>query len=725
MSSLFVEVLLDRSLKTPLDYLVPPGKIVEIGMRVKVPLQNRFEEGIIVKIKEKSSFTSVKAIIEILSEKNEFSKELWQLAHWMKDYYQTPLQKVLKTFLPSAVKKKTQEKQQVFLTLKKSSAASLKKIHELRQKAPKQAEILEKLLSSSKGSFLKEINPSLSALKKLIEEGWIESQKLPSEEFLEEEEFFPTSAKTLNEEQRQAYNSIEASILKEAFQVHLIHGVTGSGKTEVYMQAIQKALDLGKSAMILVPEIALTSQTIERFRSRFSEKLAIFHHKRSSSQRAKAWKELKTNQMRLVIGARSALFAPVQNLGLIIIDEEHDSSYKQTDEMPCYHARDTAVMRAFFEKCPIILASATPSIESYQNAKVGKYQLHTLTSRATNASLPEVKMIDMKEVFSRNQGFTHFSEVLLDKIKERTEKGEQTLLLLNQRGYYRMQLCLECAHILKCPHCDLSLRFHKEDNLLRCHLCEFSQKAPRICPNCSKESTLQFKGFGTEHVQKSLHAIFPEIRTLRMDRDTTRKKQSHEEIFQQFRSHKADVLIGTQMIAKGFHFPQVTLVGILNPDLALHIPDFRAPENIFQLITQVAGRAGRAELKGEVYIQTSMPNHPTLKLAAKQDYLCFYKKEIEERKLFSYPPFSRFVKLLFRDKKEALALQKAEKAHAFLKSHLPKNVELFPVKEANQLKVKDFYRFQILIKTAKISFLSPYLKELKDVKIDVDPIFIA
>lgn len=723
VSQTFVEVLLDQNLAKPLDYAVPADCRVEVGMRVEVPLKSTFKQGVIAKIKTKSDWANVKPIRRVLSLEGELSEPLWKLAHWMAKYYATPLQRVLKAFIPVNVRKEVKEKTQIFLQVAKTHDECIKAIEAMRLKSPLQAIALEEVLKSPKGVYLSHLNVSKSAVQSLIKKGLLTSCAVKaSDDVLLEEEFFPTLPKKLNEEQKQCLDAICASLQKKTFAAHLIYGITGSGKTEVYMQAIQAALDQNQSAIMLVPEISLTSQTIERFKARFSQKIAILHHRRSLGERTTAWEELKKGEAKLVIGARSAIFCPAQNLGLIIVDEEHDTSYKQSDEIPCYQGRDVAVMRAHLESSVVLLGSATPSIESRYNAQIGKYQFHELKSRATSAPLPKVKIVDMKQAFDRAAGFTHFCEELLDGLKKRLASGEQALLLLNRRGYHRMQICSSCRHVIKCPHCDLSLTFHKEANTLQCHLCDYKQPHQRKCPNCGQFEALQFKGFGTEHVERTLHAIFPEIRTLRMDRDTTAKKNSHEECFKQFRAHKADVLIGTQMIAKGFHFPSVTLVGVLNADATLNIPDFRSSEHLFQLLTQVAGRAGRAELPGEVIIQTFLPDHPMLHLAAAQDYPTFYTQELEERNRFSYPPFCHLVKLLFTDTDETKAKTQAEAAYAQLKKALPSPIEMLPVMPAGHAKIKDKYRFQFLIKVAKMSQLGDHLKDLPGAKIDVDPL---
>ncbi len=726
---LFVSVYLDHNLKKALDYSVPQElqSQVAVGKRVEIPLRNLTVKGTIAALKSNTQSAGVRPILKILSQYTDLAPEQWKLAEWMSKYYITPLQKVLKCFVPPHIRKEVQQKKQLFVTLKKTHEETIEACRHLRIKSPKQAAALEILLQNTQGLPLSELvqTSSRSIIDSLKKNHFIDIKEVQlDEDLLLNEEFFPSKPKTLNDEQAKTVKTLHNALDSHQFSSHLIYGVTGSGKTEVYLQAIAKALELKKGIILLVPEVALTSQTIERFRARFPDKIAILHHKRSLGEKTSAWQDLKEGKIQLVIGARSAIFCPIQNLGLIIIDEEHDSSYKQTDEMPCYQARDVAVMRAHLEKAVVVLGSATPSIESRFNADVGKYHLHTLTKRATQANLPSISIVDMQPVFERNKGFTHFSDPLLSAIKDRIKNGEQVLLLLNRRGYHRMQICSECRSVAKCPHCDLSLTYHRESNALKCHLCNYTKITPRICSECNAENSLEFKGFGTEHVERSLHAILPGIRTLRMDRDTTQKKHSHEDLFKQFRSHKADVLIGTQMIAKGFHFPAVTLVGILNIDASLTIPDFRSPEHVFQLLIQVAGRAGRSELAGQVILQTFLPKHPLIHLAKTQDTDAFYTSTLEERRLFDYPPFCHLVKLVFFNKNEKQAQELAEKIHGQITKELPPNVQIFPITTAGHPKVKDIFRFQCIIKTPKISLIQNILQKtpLENIKIDIDPI---
>ncbi len=723
----YVAVVLDQSLQKPLDYAVPTElqTAVQVGMRVEVPLRKETVKATIVSLKTASSIPNIKPLVKLLGSTSELSEPLWKLAHWMAAYYASPMQKVLKCFIPPSLRKEVKEQKQWLYSLAISKEKAIELIGPLRSQNPLYAQILESLLQSpKKGADLRdELNISNSPMQTLVKRKWIGKSAVASTD-LEQEEFFPSKPKTLNDEQKAALGDIAQSLHSDRFSAHLIQGVTGSGKTEVYLQAMAETLSLGKSAILLVPEVALTSQTIERLKARFQDKIAIWHHKRSLGERSTAWDMLKTGKSQIVIGARSAIFCPVQNVGLIIVDEEHDSSYKQSEEMPCYHGRDVAVMRAYIENAVILLGSATPSLESRRNADIGKYKLNKLLARASSALMPKVQIIDMQRAFEINGGFTHFSPELIDALKLRLEKGEQALLFLNRRGFHRLQMCPACQHTIKCPHCDLSLTYHKNANELKCHLCSFQQLPLSKCPQCGASESMQFRGFGTEHVERSLHALLPGIRTLRMDRDTTTKKESHEELYKQFRSHKADVLIGTQMIAKGFHFPSATLVGILNPDSALNIPDFRSAEQVFQLITQVAGRSGRSELAGEVILQTFLPKHPVINLAAEQDYEAFYAKELSERKLFSYPPFCHLIKITCLGPDPIKTEEAANHLRTQIEQHLPQDTQILPVSAAGHPKIKDSYRFQFVIKTIKIKLLEQILVNLSSplpFRIDVDP----
>lgn len=718
----FAAVFVDVALDKPLDYAIPPELSAQaiVGARVEVTLQKRVCTGTITALKTTSEWKKTAPIRQVFPD--AIPPDLLTLGLWISQYYSAPFFKVAKLLLPPPIRKGMKEKLQLFVK-PLLSRPELAKIC-ANQRGGK-AKILECLLQNPKGILLTELlekaQSSRSPVDSLAKSNIVSLSPIAIDRsVLDEHDFFPTKPKTLNPEQQTALDTILPTL--SHFAVHLLHGVTGSGKTEVYLQAIDATLAQGKSALFLVPEIALTSQTIERLRSRFQEKVAVLHHRLSAGERRDTWQKIKDGTLSLVVGPRSALFSPIKNLGLIIVDEEHDGAYKQTDDIPCYQARDVAVMRGKFSNATVILGSATPSLESYTNALLGKYTLSTLSIRADNAYLPTIRIIDMRPEFSK--GYSLFSEQLLQAIKQRIDIGEQTLLFLNRRGYNTSAVCEACAQALTCPHCSISLTFHKGNNLLNCHLCGYELLPPRQCPSCKIEGAFKFKGAGTEQVERTLHAIFPQIRTLRLDADTTRHKGSHDKLFKQFRAGKADVLIGTQMIAKGLHFPSVTLVGVLNTDAALHIPDFRAAEQTFQLITQVAGRSGRSSLKGEVFLQTQLPNHPTIVHASRLDYLSFYNEEIESRKLFNFPPSCHLVKLIFSGKNEQETLQTAQSLRAQLIPQLPPDCQLHPVVPCGYAKIKDLFRFQCLIKAPSTRPITDLLSKLRKspLLIDVDPL---
>lgn len=735
----FSSVILDNALDKPLDYSVPLPflGLIKPGMRVLVPVRGSPRKATVLSLKSNTDIASVKPISEILSEKPLISEELFALAEWIARYYSAPLRKVLKSILPPSIRGDGKQKTQLYVKPALSRGDIAAHCESLRMSNPSQAQVLDVILKFPKGilltQLLEQAKTSRSPIENLVKKNILLCQTIGIDRSaLLNADYFPTKNKSLNQEQEAALDKIKESLSSDKFEAHLIYGVTGSGKTEIYLQAIEHALSLGKGALLLVPEIALTAQTIERLKGRFSEKIAILHHRLSSGERFDMWHHIRNGSAKIVVGARSAVFSPIVNLGLILIDEEHEPSYKQTEEAPCYHARDVAVMRAKQCRATVVLGSATPSLESYNNALSGKYQLSRLTIRADSASLPNVKIIDMKREFDRAKGFTLFSEALLDGIKQRMKDGEQTLLFLNRRGYHTSQTCRHCSHVIKCPHCDLSLTFHLGENLLACHLCDYRlSPPPTACPGCHKEDGLKYKGAGTEQLERALHAIFPEVRTLRLDADTTRHKGSHDKLFKQFRSGKADVLIGTQMVAKGLHFPSVTLVGVLNADAGLNIPDFRASEHAFQLITQVSGRSGRGALAGEVLIQTHLIDHPTILHASAQDFPSFYAEEIEVRKMFAYPPFSHLVKAVFTGPSSPQTQDCAQRFRLALIKHLPPSYEINPVIPCGRAKVKDNYRFQFLIKGDRIAPVVHAIEQVRQVfvlakeirlLIDVDPL---
>lgn len=717
----YASVVLDASIDKTLDYGIPAeyADKAKPGMRVEVPLKGQLRQGYIIEIKDIPEFLPVQPLRQILSEDALICEELFILAKWMTTYYCASLRQVLKVILPSTLRKKLQHKQQLFVMRRKTRAELKEFCEKNRNKFPSQAAILDIMLKVKKGillsSLLEKSKSSRSSVDSLAKKGYllldiVRVDRSP----LINEEYIQTNPKHLHSDQQEALNRIKKSLEETRFETHLLYGVTGSGKTEVYLQAIDKALQMKKGIIMLVPEISLTAQTIERFRSRFEGKIAILHHRLSHGERYDEWHRIRRGDAQIVIGARSAIFSPVVNLGLIIVDEEHEHSYKQNEEAPCYHARDVAVMRGKLTQSSVILGSATPSLESFYNAQQKKYTLSILRSRADQASMPQIHVVDMKREYEKAQGYTNFSNLLLEGIKKRLKIGEQTLLFLNRRGYHTILICQQCNQTVKCHHCDVSLTFHLSEQSLSCHQCGFHlTPPPKQCCNCKGAHPMKFRGVGTELIEKSLQAIFPELRTLRIDADTTRHKGSHQKLLREFGTGKADVLIGTQMIAKGLHFPQVTLVGILNSDAGLNIPDFRASETAFQLMTQVAGRAGRGEIPGEVIIQTALPDNSTIQLASQQDYEKFYAEEMAIRNLFCYPPTISMVKISFTGSDQNKTAHYAETFRSLLIKKLSLQDQIHPVIPAGYAKVKDRYRFQFLIRGPKIYPISQALLDIK------------
>lgn len=706
----FVSVLVDQGIDRPLDYAVPEGLVTKIrrGMQVKVPLRGRQSLGYVLEVKKTCSVDKVLPLHALLSENELLTEELLELGTWMARYYNAPLREIIKSLLPATVRRNHSHKEQFFVT-KNTGLQELRAIcSELQGTNCAQSRVIEQLLLAPSGLLLSELlekaGVSRSPVDTLEGKGLIKVEKIRLDRSpLTGEEYLKVPAKKLNTHQKEALDKITQSIETRRFETHLLFGVTGSGKTEVYFQAMEYALKQGLTTILLVPEVALTGQTIERLRARFDDTIAILHHAISEGERFDEWHKIHRGEAKIIVGARSALFCPAKQLGLIIVDEEHENSYKQSDTSPCYHARDVAVMRGKINEATVILGSATPSLESYYNAQIGKYRLLRLPSRAAEGRLPRVHVVDMLKEYERSSGFTCFSELLIDKIKGRLNNGEQTILFLNRRGYHTSLNCTSCGHIFKCPGCDLALTFHKGDAVLSCHLCDFRLRPPpKSCTQCKTGEALKYKGLGTEQLERALHALFPEARTLRIDRDTTRHKGSHERLLRQFQTQKADILVGTQMIAKGLHFPAVTLAAIINGDAGLHIPDFRASERVFQLITQVAGRAGRGELAGEVIIQTTMAENSTIAHGAHQAFESYYEEEIVSRKLFHFPPFTHLVKLTFSGKDQAHVLKAAERFRLHLLAVLAKTAQIHPIVPSGHPKIKEHFRFHCLLRCTSV-----------------------
>jgi len=536
--------------------------------------------------------------------------------------------------------------------------------------------------------------------------------------------------RTLNPHQLSAYQQIEAALRGAKFQTFLVQGVTGSGKTEVYLKSIDACVALGRSALLLVPEIALTPAMAGQFFNRFGDRVAILHSAFHDAERAEQWRRIRSGSATVVVGTRSGVFAPVQNLGLVVVDEEHDQSYKQQDT-PRYNGRDVAIVRARGSNAVVVLGSATPSLESRYNAEKGKYTLLSLPERIEQRPMPDVEVIDMRQEFLETRKQVTFSRRLVDMVIERLEKGEQTMLLLNRRGFSSFVACRACGERVECINCSVTLTYHRRDRRMLCHYCNYAQKVPSICPKCSSEY-LHFIGTGSEKVEEELHRDFPTARIARMDRDTVSGKRHFETILQGFREGDFDILVGTQMIAKGHDIPNVTLVGVVSADIGLGLPDFRAAERTFQLLTQAAGRAGRGSLPGIVLIQTINPEHYAIRYASEQNYDGFYAKEIQFRKLMRYPPFSALANVLVRSQKQEAALEMSTELGRLL-DPAPEGLKVLGPAEAPVPKLKSEFRYQLLLKAVNRKRLNETLRELQQfaqkqkwgptgLLIDVDPL---
>ncbi|MGM9896509.1 MAG: primosomal protein N' [Enterococcus faecalis] len=558
---------------------------------------------------------------------------------------------------------------------------------------------------------MKELGFSTALLNEAAKNGWLTFiEKEAYRDPFANQTFEKTTALSLNAEQQVAVETILQSVQEQQSQTYLLEGITGSGKTEVYLQVIAEVLNQGKTAIMLVPEISLTPQMVQRFKSRFGEHVAVMHSGLSQGEKYDEWRKIERGEAEVVVGARSAIFAPIENIGVIIIDEEHEASYKQ-EEPPRYHARDLAIWRSEYHHCPVVLGSATPSLESRARAQKNVYQRLRLTQRANQAAtLPTIDVVDMRQEVE-NGNVSSFSMSLQEKLQERLEKNEQSVLLLNRRGYSSFVMCRDCGYVLPCPNCDISLTLHMDSKTMKCHYCGHEERIPYRCPNCGQDK-IRYYGTGTQKVEEELQTLLPDSRILRMDVDTTRRKGAHEKILRTFGEGQADILLGTQMIAKGLDFPNVTLVGVLNADTALNLPDFRSSERTFQLLTQVSGRAGRAEKPGEVIIQSFNPEHYAIQLAKAQDYEDFYTKEMYIRHRGDYPPYYFTVQITASHPEENEAAKQMFQIATKLKQGLsPQAILLGPTPNAI-MRVNNRYFYQVIIKYKQEPMLQPLLKEI-------------
>jgi primosomal protein N' (replication factor Y) (superfamily II helicase) len=685
MTDLVIDIAVGVSVNKTFHYRAPEemkGGLAP-GIRVLVPFGSRRITGTVIGFLESADVAGLKFIINILD--NPLTPELLALSRWMADYYLHPLGLTIEAVVPKAVGR-TKPKKKKFVHLVPASVSDRERV-----KGKKQIALLFMLGKQGEMALDALTGFSTATIKSLLQSGHIEVVERASPADLQKK-IPPTLPPELMPEQEDAVGKIEEAVSHESFAVFLLHGVTGSGKTEVYLSAIASLAKTGKGTIVLVPEIALTPQLLNRFRGRFGDRVAVLHSGLTERERSDEYRRIQLGHVDVAIGARSAVFAPFAKAGLIIVDEEHENSYKQ-DEGLRYHARDVAVMRAKLGNAIAVLGSATPSLESFYNAKSGKYRYLRLANRVDHRPMPEVRIIDIKTLPKNNL----YSPRLIEDIKIRLEKKEQTLLLLNRRGFSSVLICRDCGTAVKCPSCSVSLTFHKSEGKLKCHYCGFFSQPPNTCPSC-RSIELKLIGSGTQKIEEELHTLFPDARLKRMDSDTVKGRDAYERLLRQVDQREVDILLGTQMIAKGHDFPAVTLVGVINADVGLNLPDFRSAEKTFQLITQAAGRAGRGELGGEVVIQTMNPNHYSIRHSKTHNYEGFYDEEIVFRRELHYPPLGRIIKIEVKSPQAIQASEAASIAQNRIR-HLMrgKDTILLGPAPAPIARVRGQFRFQLLL----------------------------
>ena len=704
---MIAEVIINRSAKKlnrTFDYNIPKEMqdFVIIGSKVIVPFGNskKPEEAYVIGIKEHSNF-EVKDIVKIEDSLTNFQIKL---AKWMAKHYFCNVSDCIKLMLtPGTGRKenKVQDKTINSVYLKKDIEEIEFDIENRKLKSEKQIRIL-KFVKDNEGCTIPEIemftDTSRAIVNTLIKNEYLEIvEKVIERNPLENKKIEQTKNLELTEEQRQAFDKVKESIKNKENKEFLLYGVTGSGKTEIYLQLIKKVIEEEKTAIVLVPEISLTPQMLDRFISRFGkEEIAVLHSKLSIGERHDEWKKIKEGKIKIVIGARSAIFAPLENLGIIIIDEEHDSSYK-SETTPKYNAKEIAKILAKVNKCPLILGSATPDLNTFYRANIGEIELLKLTKRANESSLPDVEVVDLKQELA-NGNRSMLSMDLYSAIEENLKNKLQTILFLNRRGYSTFIMCRECGYTVKCPNCNISLTYHRFGNILKCHYCGHEEKVVTTCPECGS-SKIRYFGTGTQKLEQEINKLFPKAKTIRMDVDTVTKKNSHEVILNKFKNENIDILIGTQMVVKGHHFPNVTLVGVITADSSLNIDDYRANERTFQILTQVAGRAGRENKKGKVIIQSYTPENFSIECSKKQDYDLFYETEIALRKQLKYPPFCDIILISFNGLNEKEIKNVSNGMYEYLKQVLnEEEFKIFKPMPCPVDKIQNRYRWRIIIK---------------------------
>lgn len=688
---------------------------IKIGVRVRIPFGNMILDGFVLGISDNSSYdnSKIKDIINVIDEEPVLNKEMLLLGKYMSDNLLASLSSCYQVMLPKALKAEVKSNIKIKYDRYLHRIKSIEEIDRYIDNCKYESQI-NLLCKLKEGDIL--ITKMSSSINTIIKYGFA---SIIYEECKRYKYDGISNYKRVNltDKQRLVSDTIISSFGKS--DTFLLYGVTGSGKTEVYMDVIEKAINNGKSAIMLVPEIGLTPQIVGKFISRFGNVISVLHSKLSDSERYDEYRKITNGESKIVIGTRSAIFVPFNNIGVIIIDEEHTSSYKQ-DNNPRYSAINVAEWRSKYHNCPLVLGSATPSLESFAKAGNHVYKLLSLTERAGGSVLPIVNIVDMKEEVKK--GNFILSDMLKNKISEVLSKGEQAIILLNRRGYSSTISCKECGYVYKCPNCDITYTYHKSSNNLKCHYCGYSMVLPNKCSICGSDNLKDY-GLGTEKLEETLNSLY-KARIVRMDVDTTSKKGQHQKIIDDFGEHKYDILIGTQMIAKGLDFPLVTLVGVVSIDSSLTSPDYRASENTFQLLSQVSGRAGRSENKGEVIVQTFNPDHYAITLAKNHDYIDFYKEEMKIRKMLKYSPYYYMVLVSITSKDYELGFKEANKIGSYIRNNINKDSIVLGPTMANMFKVNNIYHYQIIIKYRKDDSLMKVLKfiidmQVKNNKIDV------
>jgi len=699
------------------------GEKISLGSLVRAPIGPRFVLGVVVETGATADveYSRLKLISQLCYDQPILTPDLLELAEWIRTYYGASRESVLETMIPAPVRRGMAPKRVKLVSL--GDGASEEALAQLEKRAPKQKALYnflsQQIKPQSKGLILKRLKLSTATYDSLLTKGFIKEESRVEErtaydDDLGSAEFVEEKSIELNEEQRLAVDSLREDLARGGFVPHLLHGITGSGKTEVYLQAMESALVRRQGVLFLVPEVALTPQTVGRIRARLARlgniEAVVWHSHLSDGERLDGWMALSSGRARVVVGARSAVFAPIRDLGLVIVDEEHEPAFKQ-DETPRYHGRDVAVYRGFLRKTLCILGSATPSLETYRNAVNGKYAVDRLTKRVDDRSLPMMHIVDMRQEIARTRKPTQLSRMLVEKLRDRFEKKEQSILFLNRRGFSASMLCQECGHVEVCDHCSVPMTYHRSDETLKCHLCGVEAAAPMVCPSC-RSPRIRWKGMGTQRIENAVTKVLPNAKVVRVDADTMSRKHLFRQILGDFRSGRIDILVGTQMIAKGLDYPNVTLVGLVDADLSLHIPDFRANERTFQLLVQVSGRAGRGDLAGEVVVQTSTPHADPIQFARHGDVEAFLQMELENRERFQYPPYRRLIRQVLRGPNPDKVAFFAEQFAKQVEKRLDRVVEIRGPVPCPIEKMKDNYRFQTWYFTANIAPVMSALREI-------------